>query len=237
MARGSKKAANEPSRFQLQAHCNRRRRPAGRGHDRAGVVRTPAFMPVGTQAAIKGVHLCRRARGRRRHRARQHLSPDAAAGRGADREARRPAHFHELAAPDPHRFRRLPGDVAVAAAQARRERRHVPLAYRRRDGGAHAGARRRGAEPARRRHRDAARRMPEAAGDARGDRARDAAVAALGASAASAPSRARRRAGAVRHRAGRRRCGAAGRERARARRYRLSGLRRSAGSRSASRRT
>ena len=46
-----------------------------------GVVRTPAFMPVGTQAAIKGVHHDDvRASGADIH-SRQHLSPDAAAGR------------------------------------------------------------------------------------------------------------------------------------------------------------
>ena len=55
------------------------------------------------------------ARKRRRHRARQYLSPDAASGRRAHRGARRPAPVHELAAGDPHRFRRLPGHVARAA--------------------------------------------------------------------------------------------------------------------------
>ena len=61
-----------------------------------------------------------------------------------------------------------------------RARRHLPLASRRRDGRAVAGARGRDPEPARRRHRHAARRMHQAAGDARRDRARHAAVAALG---------------------------------------------------------
>ena len=51
---------------------------------------------------------------RRRDRARQYLSSDAAARRRAHRRARRPAQIHELAARDPHRLRRLPGDVAVA---------------------------------------------------------------------------------------------------------------------------
>ena len=190
-----------------------------------GIVRTPAFMPVGTQATIKGVHLpAVRAAG-----------ADIVLGNtyhlmlrpGAERiaGARRPARVHELAASDPDRLRRLPGHVAVGTAQARRERRHVPLAHRRRDGRADAGARHRDAEPARRRHRDAARRMPEAAGDARRDRARDAAVAALG-RALQARLRGRGAGqGAVRHRAGRRRCGAAARKRARARRHRLSRLR------------
>ena len=56
---------------------------------------------------------------RRRHRACQYLSPDAAAGRRAHRGARRAAHIHELAARHPDRFRRLPSHVAVATAQGR----------------------------------------------------------------------------------------------------------------------
>ena len=44
----------EPFAFRLTATdgCAR----IGEIDDAAGVVRTPAFMPVGTQAAIKGVH-------------------------------------------------------------------------------------------------------------------------------------------------------------------------------------
>ena len=79
-----------------------------------GMVRTPAFMPVGTQAAVKGVHHDDVRAAGRRHPARQHLSPDAAARRRTRRGARRPAHLHALAAADPHRFRRLSGDVAFA---------------------------------------------------------------------------------------------------------------------------
>ena len=59
---------------------------------------------------------------------------------------------------------------------------------------AHAGARRRGAEPARCRHRDAARRMPQAAGDARRRSSARCGCRCAGPSAASARSRARRRA-------------------------------------------
>ena len=69
---------------------------------------------------------------RRRHHPRQHLSSDAAARRRAHRPARRPAPLHALGRPDPHRFRRLSGDVARQAAQDRRGRRHLPVAYRRR---------------------------------------------------------------------------------------------------------
>src|SRR6202022_2581904 len=94
--------------------------------------------------------------------------------------ARRPAYIHELAAPDFDRLRRLPGDVALTAAQARRDGRDVPLAYRRRDGRAFPRARDRDPEPARRRHRDAARRVPEAAGNAPRHRTRDVSLAALG---------------------------------------------------------
>ena len=48
-----------------------------------GVIRTPAFMPVGTAATVKAMYPERGARARRRHRARQHLSSDAAARRRA----------------------------------------------------------------------------------------------------------------------------------------------------------
>ena len=50
---------------------------------------------------------------------------------------------------DPHRFRRLPGHVAVGAAQDRGARRDLPLASRRRDGRADAGARDRDSDAAR----------------------------------------------------------------------------------------
>ena len=67
-------------------------------------------MPVGTAATVKA-RLRRSAEGgRRRHHPRQHLSPDAAAGRRAHRQARRPARVHALGPADPHRLRRLPGD-------------------------------------------------------------------------------------------------------------------------------
>ena len=193
-------------------------------------------MPVGTQATVKARDAGRCRAHRRRHPARQHLSSDAAAGRGARRGARRPAQLHELAQADPDRFRRLPGHVAVAAAQARRARRDLPLASRRRDVRTLARARDRDPAAARRRHLDAARRMPPAAGDARRDRARDAAVAALG---GALQARVRGRAAgprAVRHRAGRRRSGACG-SKARARWSAwISTATRSAGLRSASRR-
>ena len=117
-------------------------------------------MPVGTQATVKAVTPDEVRADRRRDPARQHLSPDAAAGRRAHRGARRPAQIHELAGTDPDRFRRLPGHVAVAAAQDRRAGGHLPLAYRRRDVPAFAGARDRNPAAAWRRHRDAARRMP-----------------------------------------------------------------------------
>ena len=189
-----------------------------------GIVATPAFMPVGTQASVKG------------------LSPETVRATGADIvlantyhlmlrpgrrahcRARRPAHIHELAAADPHRFRRLPGHVAVAVAQDRGALRHLPLPSRRRDGGAVARTRRGNPNVAGCRHRHAARRMHQAAVAASGDRARHAAVAALGGALQARLRDARQGQGwlcPVRHRAGRRRSAAARRERARAHRYRL----------------
>ena len=87
-----------------------------------GVVRTPAFMPVGTQARDQRRASRRRARVRRRYHARQHLSPDAAAGRRTRRRARRLARIHALALSDPHRFRRLSGDVACRRCAKSRRR-------------------------------------------------------------------------------------------------------------------
>ena len=56
---------------------------------------------------------------RQRRRARQYLSSYAAPGSRARRRTGRPAQIHAMAASDPHRLRRLPGDVAREVAQAR----------------------------------------------------------------------------------------------------------------------
>ena len=70
----------------------------------------------------EGHALARGARCRRRYRARQYLSPDAAAGRRAHRRSRRLAALHRLERADADRLRRLPGDVAVGAAQGHGKR-------------------------------------------------------------------------------------------------------------------
>ena len=184
----------------------------------------------------EGRALARRAGGRHRHRARQYLSSDAAAGGGAHRRARRAAALYRLERPDADRLRRFPGDVAIGPAQGQRDRRDLPLAYRRHQGRAVAGALDRGAASARVRHRHADGRMRAAAGRARRYRAGDAALAALG---RAQPSRLRAgacRPHAVRHCAGRRRAGAATAKRARRRRRPVSTVTPSAALRSASRR-
>ena len=67
----------------------------------------PAFMPVGTQAAVKGLTIDQlRATGARDDPG-QHLSPGAAARRRGRRRARRPAPLHGLGRADPDRQRRL----------------------------------------------------------------------------------------------------------------------------------
>ena len=70
---------------------------------------------------------------------------------GAERIARlgRPASLHGLARSNPDRFRRLPGHVAGEAAQARRGRRHLPVASRRLDASPDAGTLDRNPAPAR----------------------------------------------------------------------------------------
>ena len=151
---------------------------------------------------------------RRRHHPRQHLPPDAPAGRGAGGGARRPPRLRQLAVADPHRFRRVPGDVAVVAPEDRRGRRHLPLAYRRLRAPADAGALARDPGAARFRHPDAARRMRGAARRPRGDRQGDAALAPLG-GAVEGGLRRDRGEGAVRHRPGRRHPGSPARSRRR----------------------
>ena len=169
------------------------------------------------QATVKALTARGGARDRRRHPARQHLSPDAAARRRAHRGARRAAPVHELAAADPHRFRRLPGDVAVAAAQDRR----AAASPSARISTARWSSCRRSA-----RSRSSACSAPTSpcsstnASSCRRRAARSSARCSCrcaGPSAASARSR-RAAAGprAVRHRAGRRRSGAARRASARA---------------------
>ena len=63
----------------------RSRATAARGADACrcahGVVETPAFMPVGTRAAVKGITLDQLGDARRRHHPRQHLSPARASRR------------------------------------------------------------------------------------------------------------------------------------------------------------
>ena len=70
-------AMTEPFSFRLIATDGAARR--GEISTPRGTMQTPAFMPVGTQATVKGAHARRGAPHRRRHPARQHLSPDAAA--------------------------------------------------------------------------------------------------------------------------------------------------------------
>ena len=72
----------------IRLHAPRRRDGAarrGRIATAHGTIETPAFMPVGTAGTVKAMTPEQRARDRRRDRARQHLSPDAAAGRRAHR--------------------------------------------------------------------------------------------------------------------------------------------------------
>ena len=145
-----------------------------------GDIRTPAFMPVGTQATVKAMYP-------EQVRA---LGADIVLGNtyhlmlrpGAERVARLGG-LHEFMR-WPHPILTDSGGFQVMslaqAAQDRRGRRHLPLAYRRLGASADAGALDRDPAPARLRHRHAARRMRGAAGRARGGRARHALVARLG---------------------------------------------------------
>ncbi len=119
----------------------------------------------------QGDHARRAARRGRADDPRQHLSPDAASGRRADRASWRAAPVHGLAGADPDRLRRLSGDVARRAAHAGRGRRHVRLAPGRQPPSAHARARGRDPGAAGRDGHHGARRMhalPDRAGGAGG---------------------------------------------------------------------
>ena len=126
---------------------SRRRRTARRGHGPGrltlthGVVETPQFMPVGTNATVKALTPGRHPRDRRLDHPRQHLPPVPAARPRADRPARRPASVHGLGRPDPDRLGRLPGRLARRPAGRRRGRGHVPEPSRRLAPPVHAGAR------------------------------------------------------------------------------------------------
>ena len=136
-----------------------RRRPRRRAATAHGEVETPVFMPVGTAGTVKAMTAdAVRATGARIVLGNTyHLMLRPGAERIA--AARRPAPVHGLARPDPDRFRRLPGHVAGEAAQARRRRRDVPVAYRRQPPPADAGALDRDPAPARRHHHHGAGRM------------------------------------------------------------------------------
>ena len=145
------------------------------GAARAGVLRTahgdvptPAFMPVGTKATVKGVDPVRLRELGSLDPARQHVPPALPARCGSDRRAGRPASVHGLARADPHRLRGVPGLLPPRHDRARRRRRRdVPLRLRRRGGALHAGARRRRPAPPRLRHRDVPRHLPAGRLDAR----------------------------------------------------------------------
>ncbi len=202
-----------------------------------GAVQTPAFMPVGTQGTVKGLH------------------PEQVAATGAEivlgntyHLMLRPTAERIAALGGLHKFMNWPRAILTDSggfqvmslssfAQIDRAGRHVPLASRRRHVRIDARTLDRDPGAARRRHFHAARRMPEAAGVARRDRARHATVAALGrALEARLRGPRARRLCLVRHRAGRRRYRAAPAERAGAHRYRLRTATPSAAWRSASRR-
>ena len=152
-----------------------------------GVVETPQFMPVGTNATVKA------------------LDPDEIAAAGATiilantyhlylrpgprahRAVRRAAPLHGLGPADPHRLGRVPGRVARRPADRRRGRRDVPQPHRRLDPPLHAGARDRGPGGARLRRRGRLRPAGRAVVAARGRRRRHGPHPPLGRALARGP--------------------------------------------------
>ena len=175
-----------PFRFELRASDGAAR--LGRMTTAHGAVDTPAFMPVGTAATVKA------------------MTPEAVASTGAQIILANT--YHLMLRPGAERiaalgglhkfmnwpgpiltdFGRLSGHVAGRAAQDRRARRDLPVAYRRPALRPDARALDRNPARARRRHHHGVRRMHALAGR-REDRGRvDAPLDALGRALARAPS-------------------------------------------------
>jgi queuine tRNA-ribosyltransferase len=144
-----------------------------------GAVRTPAFMPVGTQGAMKGVHW-----------------RDVKAS-GAD-----------IVLGNTYHLMLRPGAEEIAALGGLHKFVNWPYPILTDSGGfqvmSHARARHRDPDPARFRHRDAARRMHSPAAAARRARSRHAAFARLGGTLQARVRDGGAGARAVRHRPGRR---------------------------------
>ena len=164
----------------------RRRRAAREGHARPRERRDSRLHARRHRGHGQGGPVERRGDGGGRDRPREHLPPDAPAGRGADPLSRRPAPVRRLAAADPDRLRRFPGDVPGREQEALGGGSPLPEPPRRqpappdaREGGP-AAARR-----FRRRRRDGARRVHAVPGDARPGGALDGAHPPLGARGAA----------------------------------------------------
>ena len=119
-----------------------------------GEVQTPAFMPVGTHAVVRGLSAADVRRtgaqiilGNTYH---LHLRP----GEAVVQEMGGLHRFTTWDRPDADRLGRVPGLLAPRAPQHRRARGGVPEPYRRHHPHAHAGARRRDPVAAGRRYRD-----------------------------------------------------------------------------------
>ena len=190
-------------RILVSPEHDRRWRPHGRDCNAAWACRDPRVHARRHPGRHEGRDMARCARERRRHRAGQHLSFDAAAGRGTHRRARRTARVYPMGRADPDGLGRLPGHVARESTQGRRGWRDLPFPCRRRDDRALARTCDRDSKPARFRHCDAARRMHRLASHGSRHRTRDAAFAALGRTM-QARIRSWARTRAVRNRAGRR---------------------------------
>ena len=186
--------------------------PAGAGlHTPHGVVETPIFMPVGTQATVKGLTPDQLDERRRPHHPRQHLSSHAAARRRAHRRTGRAASLHGLGRPHPHRQRRLSGlQPRARSRKITDDGRRLSLAHRRRAAGTDARKSRRHPGEPRLRHRHVPGRVPARRHAARVPCASPVErTIALGRALPGRPSP--DRPGAVRHRSGRHRPRAAAR--------------------------
>src|SRR4026209_847448 len=155
--------ARQSFAFTLKAQDGRARR--GEIATPRGVIRTPAFMPVGTAATVKAMlpetvratgadiilantyHLMLRPGAERIAKLGGLARLLGWGGARPSHQARRAAPLHGLGRAHPYRLGRLPGDVAFQAPPHRGARRDLPVAYRRRHASAHARPCHRGAMP------------------------------------------------------------------------------------------
>ncbi len=121
---------SEPERLRFEIVARDGDARAGILHTPHGPIETPCFVPARDPGIGQGPAAGRGLGDGLRDGPRQHLPPDAVAGRGADRRVRRPPRLHGLGSADNHRFGRFPG--VFSGSRQRRRRGEGPPRHGRR---------------------------------------------------------------------------------------------------------